>query len=523
MTKNNPLIVCFQNTGHGWWNESDIGATVRTPCGGDSIKANLVCTFQPVGINGNIAGTLDASYYKGCGMRQGVKREVVCVFDARGNGDGKTASTLTGDYENRITDYTNVLALGIDRAAFNQGENAKYDFTIAEDIMPTIIARGPNAVCFQQNQRDEVRIMEKPGAITAQPGMKCQNFIAEVINLNKDDVQSKAVIDPKGIAPALYAGECRGGGGEMYIVDMGGGKSSCNVSRDKTPTLACTHGGEPVVCLEGNGQRPSHQGDGYRVTDRMYTLNTIDRHAVCYGISSMGSNAMLSDNPHSGIYEAKTSRTLDLNGGNLACNQGGIIVCQTFAMQGFGDYKESNKASGLKARNYKDSTDLCVYPKSIHDFVAENNSDAPHQQDLLQTADGVARTLAASTHGAAPHLTKTVIKMDNQYIVRRLTPTECCRLQGFPDGWGEIDPKEDFTDEEYRFWLDVRNTHAAINGKKTGNYTKDQMLTWYNKLHSDSNEYKMWGNGIALPNALYVMEGIAEELEKMEVTKGNDV
>lgn len=103
--------------------------------------------------------------------------------------------------------------------------------------------------------------------------------------------------------------------------------------------------------------------------------------------------------------------------------------------------------------------------------------------------------------------------MDNQYIVRRLTPTECCRLQGFPDGWGEIDLKEDFTDEEYRFWLDVRNTHAAINGKKVGNYTKDQMLTWYNKLHSDSNEYKMWGNGIALPNALYVMEGIAEELE----------
>lgn len=83
-----------------------------------------------------------------------------------------------------------------------------------------------------------------------------------------------------------------------------------------------------LICLEGNGQRPSHQGDGYRVTDKMYTLNTIDRHAVCYGISSMGSNAMLSDNPHSGIYEAKTSRTLDLNGGNPACNQGGIIVCQ---------------------------------------------------------------------------------------------------------------------------------------------------------------------------------------------------
>jgi hypothetical protein len=48
----------------------------------------------------------------------------------------------------------------------------------------------------------------------------------------------------------------------------------------------------------------------------------------CYGISAYESNAMKSSNPHSGIYEAKTSRTLDLNGGNPACNQGGVLVLQ---------------------------------------------------------------------------------------------------------------------------------------------------------------------------------------------------
>ena len=99
-----------------------------------------------------------------------------------------------------------------------------------------------------------------------------------------------------------------------------------------------------------------------------------------------------------------------------------------------------------------------------------------------------------------------------QYIVRRLTPTECARLQGFPDNWGEPDKKNDFTDEEYQFWLDVRNTHAAINGKAQKGYTKDQMLTWYNKLHTDSAEYKMWGNGIALPPALYCMQGMVEAM-----------
>lgn len=97
-----------------------------------------------------------------------------------------------------------------------------------------------------------------------------------------------------------------------------------------------------------------------------------------------------------------------------------------------------------------------------------------------------------------------------RYSVRRLTPTECARLQGFPDWWGEIPKKDNLTDDEYTFWLNVRNTYAKINNKTTKEYSKEQMLSWYNKLHSDSSEYKMWGNGIALPNALYVMQGIAE-------------
>lgn len=99
------------------------------------------------------------------------------------------------------------------------------------------------------------------------------------------------------------------------------------------------------------------------------------------------------------------------------------------------------------------------------------------------------------------------------YIVRRLTPTECARLQGFPDKWGHPDKKEDFTEEEYKFWLEVRNTYAKINGKSEKEYTKARMLTWYSKLHTDSAEYKMWGNGIALPNALYVMQGIVTEAD----------
>ena len=68
----------------------------------------------------------------------------------------------------------------------------------------------------------------------------------------------------------------------------------------------------------------------------------------------------------------------------------------------------------------------------------------------------------------------------------------------------------------------MRNTHADINGKPQKDYTKDQILKWYNGLHTDSSEYKMWGNGIALPNALYVMQGIADVMleEKTEQRLG---
>lgn len=104
--------------------------------------------------------------------------------------------------------------------------------------------------------------------------------------------------------------------------------------------------------------------------------------------------------------------------------------------------------------------------------------------------------------------------MESEYIVRRLTPLECCRLQGFPDGWAEIDHKDELTDEEYEFWLEVRNTWAQINGKKTAEYTKEQMLSWYNKLHTDSAEYKMWGNGISLPTAQFVLERMKEMFDE---------
>lgn len=100
--------------------------------------------------------------------------------------------------------------------------------------------------------------------------------------------------------------------------------------------------------------------------------------------------------------------------------------------------------------------------------------------------------------------------MNATYTVRRLTPTECARLQGFPDWWADLPQLEDMTDEAFSFWQEVRATHAAINGKTYKPVSKRQMIKWYNKLHTDSAEYKMWGNGVALPVVRIPLHGMAQ-------------
>ena len=149
---------------------------------------------------------------------------------------------------------------------------------------------------------------------------------------------------------------------------------------------------------------------------------------------------------------------------------------------------------------------------STENHTSESRDVVSYRQcgfsDYIEGEIGTLRAQGGDIGGESENI--VCEKRKSRYIVRRLTPTECARLQGFPDTWGHPDKKDDFTGDEYRFWMNVRNTHASIKGKQEKYYGKDQMLKWYNNLHTDSAEYKMWGNGIALPTALYVMQGIAE-------------
>ncbi len=97
------------------------------------------------------------------------------------------------------------------------------------------------------------------------------------------------------------------------------------------------------------------------------------------------------------------------------------------------------------------------------------------------------------------------------WIVRRLTPRECERLQGYPDDWTVLPKISDMPEADYLFFRDVFCTYRAINGKPVKKLpTKEQIIKWYNKLDKDSPRYRALGNSLAIPCALRVLDGIAE-------------
>ena len=98
------------------------------------------------------------------------------------------------------------------------------------------------------------------------------------------------------------------------------GQAVTRETEDSVGTTINNGSGPKVMCI-GNGQ--AHM----QVTEKVGTLNCMhDQQAVVYGISPYESNSMKSSNPHSGVYEAATARTLDNNGGSPACNQGGMLI-----------------------------------------------------------------------------------------------------------------------------------------------------------------------------------------------------
>ena len=138
---------------------------------------------------------------------------------------------------------------------------------------------------------------------------------------------------------------------------------------------------------------------------------------------------------------------------------GGNQVPLTYQMQGFGDYREGNVASSCKQRDFKDGTDL-VCAVDCRNFCEGGETNGTLQ--------------AKESRGTSLNLNNTVRQ---NMVVRRLTPLECERLQGFPDHWTDIGEWYDSQTGE-GYWVD-----SLGKRHKT----------------ADSPRYKALGNSIALP------------------------
>ena len=296
-------------------------------------------------------------------------------------------------------------------------------------------------------------------------------------------------------------------GASGFCTEHSADSRSIGYREEESPTLRA--GVTPGVAIEYNptDSRIKVKEDGICQTlcSRMGTGG--NNIPLVFGISADKSNAMLSDNPHSGIYEANTSRTLDCNGGSPACNQGGMMIVKpvcdgSFCIQGSMIGRKDENGPQGDGINQDVSFTLntidrhAVYAVTTGEFTAVGQEQTP--------------PLMARDWKDPP----VVGRPCEEYLVRRLTPDECCRLQGYPDGWCKDLESEDPNEDEILFWTEVFREWDAINGKPDKVRSRNAILKWLTAPNSDAAEYKAYGNSVAVPCVFFVLAGIVWALNK---------
>ena len=260
--------------------------------------------------------------------------------------------------------------------------------------------------------------------------------------------QDTRYVGPLNTAPTVSATYGTGGNNQPFVVGEAPTPKTLKIRS------GCEGGGKGALIQEDKSATLSCNND----QTVFVPCQDADAAVRAFSIGAAFSAGMLSENPRAGIYEADTSRTLDQGGGNPACNQGGIAVVggPTYAMTPCTFTQiDKEKAPTLNARDYKDPT-----------FV------------------------------------------NSGYYVRRLTPTECARLQGFPDWWCAGLETPEPTEADIESWSAIWETHRKLVSGSPRPKSRNQIVKWLKAPHSDSAEYKMWGNGVALPNVFFVLAGI---------------
>ena len=246
---------------------------------------------------------------------------------------------------------------------------------------------------------------------------------------------------------------------------------------------------EPTFCIQGNtidrADTAGANGTGVK-EDVCYTLNTIDRPAVAFALDCRN---MTANEELSATLQAKD------NGGQSLNYINPVAEPLIYDARGNGDGITSPTMTGDHNSRVTDYTAITLQGDTVagaplaRDYKGPGRADSlgrviaqPVGADLYNgtlTGDK-AVTLTTATGQGGANTGPSVIEKIIRWIVRRLTPTECERLQGYPDGWTDLGS-----------WIDSK-----------GKTHKD----------ADTPRYKALGNSIALPQWYYVLGGISDRL-----------
>ena len=445
-------------------------------------------------------------------------------------------------YNGNLTDDTSAtlgvncgMSTGRNGIVLNDQGGNRMDIT--EEVTSTLRAEAHHPPCVMESAGFCTEHSAKSRTIgyeeECSPTLRA-GVVPAAVALENHPTDSRVKLSEDGNIQTLTSRMGTGGNNVPLVMKIrsgcdGGGKGPL-IQENKSATLSCNNDQtlfEPCG-WDGGQVSPTLTKQNAGGNQRMPDKDNFTCVLQPFGISSKDSNAMKSDNPHSGIYEAETARTLDGNGGNPSCNQGGIAVVESYAIQGSmigredkngpqgdginedvsftlntvdrhavyaittGSYTqvEEETSPTIMARDYKDPNAVCYGIGRDTFNQGQNAKFAPTFEEELQP------TLVAKGPGA----------IQSGYTVRRLTSTECARLQGFPDNWCTALGTEKPTDEEMYFWHKVFKTYAEVTGCKMK--SDKQVAKWLKDPYSDSAEYKMWGNGVALPCVWFVLCGI---------------
>ena len=377
------------------------------------------------------------------------------------------------------------------RAAESIGETGKTDGLMFENHSQDTRYRGPLSVAqtvsstYGTGGNNQPFVLQTPKTLKIRCGCEgggkgalIQDDLSATLSTNND----QTLFQPRAF------GVCSKNSNAMKSENPNSGfyeadTSRCLDANGGNPT--CNQGG--IAVIEGNGTRPSHKGDGYKESDVMYTLNATEQHAVAFA----GVHATLSANDGPKGPSSQMMKNPEENFvGEPSYGIGRPALSQGYeASLSFQIEKEVEPtlvaagASGVAQPKYSSSK---------ASFFTEVNEEC-------------ANTLVATDYKDPP-IVNDETEMD--YIVRRLTPTECARLQGFPDWWCDGLAIPEPTETEIVRWREIFAVHAKAVGNTVKAKTDAQIRKWLQNPNSDSAEYKMWGNGVALPNVLFVLSGI---------------